>query len=140
MMRGMVVWRTFLATVVVGAAAMAAAWAQPATAPASADSHAACMDRAAGVTAAMSDCIAADLQRQDVRLNEAYRALRESLAPARRTALQRAQRDWLRFRDSHCAFLLDPEGGTLARVSSGDCRRRMTELRADELQALGTER
>lgn len=98
------------------------------------------MDRAAGVTAAMSDCIAADFQRQDGRLNAAYRALRESLAPTRRSALLRAQRDWLRFRDSHCAFLLDPEGGTLARVSAGDCRRRMTQQRADELQALRTER
>jgi uncharacterized protein YecT (DUF1311 family) len=58
------------------------------------------------------------------------------LSGERRAALLRAQRDWIRFRDSNCALRLDPAGGTAARLAAGDCRRRMTRERADELQSL----
>jgi len=94
------------------------------------------MGRAAGVTAAMHDCIGEDLRSQDERLNATYSVLRNALAAERHAALQRAQRDWIRFRDSNCALRLDKAGGTLAGVAAGDCRRRMTRERADELAAL----
>jgi uncharacterized protein YecT (DUF1311 family) len=120
---------TALAAWVIVAAAAAGGGTEP-------NSFDACMQRAGGVTAAMHDCIAADLRAHDERLNTAYAALRADLAAERRTALLKAQRDWLRFRDSNCALRLDAAGGTLAAVAAGDCRRRMTRDRADELEAL----
>lgn len=96
----------------------------------------ACMARAAGVTAAMHGCIGQDLRAHDERLNGNYSVLRNTLAAERRAALQRAQRDWIRFRDSNCALRQNRDGGTLAGVAVGDCKRRMTRERADELAAL----
>lgn len=95
-----------------------------------------CMERAAGVTAAMHDCIGEDLRSQDERLNATYSVLRNALSSERRATLQRAQRDWIRFRDSNCALRLDRGGGTLANIAAGDCKRRMTRERADELASL----
>jgi uncharacterized protein YecT (DUF1311 family) len=119
----------------------AALW--PALAAAQGDAGAAfkaCMQRAGGVTASMHGCIGDDLRAQDQRLNAAYGALRNTLSHPRRSELQRAQRDWLRFRDSNCGFRLDPAGGTLAGVAAGDCKRRMTAERADELASLMPQR
>ena len=98
---------------------------------------AACMDTASGVTPAMLDCIAAETERQDARLNRAYRALSAGLSGERKKGLVEAQRAWLRFRDLNCAFYDDPDGGTEARVSANDCVMTMTANRAAELEQLG---
>jgi uncharacterized protein YecT (DUF1311 family) len=97
--------------------------------------YAQCMQQAGAVNAAMHDCTSDELKQQDRRLNIAYAGLRRNLlAPAQR-ALQQAQRDWIRFRNSNCAFVDDPEGGTNARLAAGQCRLRMTAQRAQELEA-----
>lgn len=95
-----------------------------------------CMDRAGGVTMDMIACITAEAQRQDDQLNQAYKALRTDLSPERRKQLLEAQRAWIRFRDTNCAFYDDPDGGTLARVMANDCVMRMTAQRARELKEL----
>ena len=92
-----------------------------------------CMETAAGVTASMIDCIAVELQRQDQRLNTAYRQLQDTLKPARRKQLQAVQRLWLPFRDAQCRFVADPGGGTAARVAGNAC---MLEMTADRARAL----
>lgn len=99
-----------------------------------------CMQRAGGVTADMHACIDADHARADRELNAVYTQLLGALVPARQRALRTAQRDWMRFRDSNCAFRLDPMGGTLAGVAAGECQRRMTRERAAELAALRPQR
>ncbi len=86
--------------------------------------------------ASMIDCIGAETRRQDARLNQAYKALMDSTAAERKKPLQEAQRAWVRFRDTNCAFYLDPDGGSLARVSANDCVLTMTVDRADELETL----
>ncbi len=57
-----------------------------------------CMDKAGGITANMLDCIGAETQRQDARLNRAYKDVMAQLSAARKKQLQEAQRAWIRYR------------------------------------------
>lgn len=93
-----------------------------------------CMDKADGVTADMLDCIGSETKRQDTRLNKAYKEVMAQLSPARNKELQAAQRAWIKFRDANCNFYADPEGGTMATVSSNDCFMSATASRAKELE------
>lgn len=94
----------------------------------------ACMDKSGGVTQHMVECIDAETKRKDARLNKAYKALVADLNPERKKQLLEAQRAWLKFRDTNCAFYYDPEGGTIARVQAVDCLMTMTANRATELE------
>ena len=96
--------------------------------------HAACMDKSGGTTMGMIECITAEAQRQDARLNKAYKAVMADLSPARKKQLLEAQRAWLKFRDANCGFYYDPDGGTLARVNANDCMMTATAERARELE------
>lgn len=94
----------------------------------------ACMDKSGGVTMDMIDCIGAEFERQDVRLNKAYKSLMTNLTPERKKQLQEAQRAWIKFRDLNCNFYHDPDGGSIARVNANSCMMRMTADRAKELE------
>jgi uncharacterized protein YecT (DUF1311 family) len=95
-----------------------------------------CMDPSGGVTYAMLDCIAEELDTQDARLNGAYQPLRSSLSAERKKALHAAQRLWIQYRDANRAFYNDPEGGTLQSVMANECMLLETAERAKELQTL----
>ncbi len=96
----------------------------------------ACMDKSGGVTQDMVECIGAETQRQDLRLNKSYKALMATLSPERKKQLQEAQRAWIKFRDSNCSFYFDPDGGSMARINANDCVMTMTANRAKELENL----
>lgn len=96
--------------------------------------HAACMDKSGGTTMGMIECITTETQRQDARLNKAYKAVMADLSPARKKQLLEAQRAWLKFRDANCSFYDDRDGGTLARVNANDCMMTATAERARELE------
>ncbi|MCD9126925.1 lysozyme inhibitor LprI family protein [Luteimonas fraxinea] len=95
-----------------------------------------CMDAAEGVTVDMLNCIDAETSLQDARLNSEYRRTLAAITTRQQARLRTAQRLWVQYRDANCAFLADPEGGTLATVMSVDCRRQMTTERASELARL----
>ncbi len=95
-----------------------------------------CMSKADGVTFDMMECIGQEVQRQDARLNKAYKVLMVDLSPERKKQLREAQRAWLRFRDTNCDFYYDPNGGSSARLSGNDCIMTMTAERAKELEDL----
>ncbi|WP_460830278.1 lysozyme inhibitor LprI family protein [Lysobacter humi (ex Lee et al. 2017)] len=95
-----------------------------------------CIDAAGGVTAAMIDCMHAELDAQDARLNAGYRAASRALPAARRAALTRAQRAWVAWRDARCAFELDPDGGSIARIVANSCVLQLTTERATELEGI----
>lgn len=97
--------------------------------------YTACMG-GANSTVDMLDCIDAETQRQDDRLNDVYKALRADVQEGRKNQLRDAQRAWVNFRNTNCAFHLDPDGGSLARLSAADCVLRMTASRAEELAQL----
>lgn len=96
-----------------------------------------CMDKAGGVTQGMVECIDAEVKRQDVRLNKAYKAVMADLSAARRDELQGVQRLWLKFRETNCRFYADPDGGSMARVEANHCFLSMTAARARELEGFG---
>jgi uncharacterized protein YecT (DUF1311 family) len=98
--------------------------------------YAACLDKSGGVTVAMQACIADEFERQDKRLNAAYKALIEVVSEKRKTELRDVQRKWIAFLDANCSFYVDPEGGTADRLAANECRVTHTALRATELQSL----
>jgi uncharacterized protein YecT (DUF1311 family) len=101
--------------------------------------YAACMEKAAGATFAMQDCIADEHARQDKRLNSAYRALLASIAEKRKAALRDAQRKWIAFRDANCAFQGNAEDGQAGRLAANECLVTLTAQRAKELESLKTD-
>ena len=96
----------------------------------------ACMEKSGDTTQGMVECIGAETQRQDARLNKAYKALMANLSAERKKQLQEAQRVWIKFRDANCGFYYDPDGGSIARVNANDCVMTMTSNRAKELEDL----
>ncbi|MDP1665473.1 MAG: lysozyme inhibitor LprI family protein [Methylobacter sp.] len=96
----------------------------------------ACMDQSGGVTVSMIECMNAEAERQDVRLNNAYKDIMSGLSPERKKQLQEAQRLWLKYRTANCDFYYDPDGGTIAGVSANDCFMSATAARAKELESI----
>ncbi|MBL6986300.1 MAG: DUF1311 domain-containing protein [Methylobacter sp.] len=95
-----------------------------------------CMDQAGGVTASMIECLGEETERQDVRLNKAYKEVMDGLSPERKKQLQAAQRLWLKYRKANCDFYYDPDGGTIAGVIASDCFMSATAARAKELEGV----
>jgi uncharacterized protein YecT (DUF1311 family) len=95
-------------------------------------SYQACVSASQGVTAALNDCIGAELAFQDKRLNVAYRQLRISLPKDDRLALRSEERAWIERRDKRCAP--DPDGGTAALLDANQCRLDETAARAAVLE------
>ena len=85
----------------------------------------------------MADCLKAEYERQDVRLNRAYRvALTAQLGEAERDQLRRAQRAWIRYRDESCRE--GARGGTIDLLNHTGCMGERTRQRADELERLAS--
>lgn len=80
-------------------------------------------------------CVAGFLDREDARLNRAYRAALARMRPARRDQLRREQRQWIKDRDVECEAELEG-GGSQASIYATSCVLRLTETRADELERL----
>jgi uncharacterized protein YecT (DUF1311 family) len=77
-------------------------------------------DAANGVTAAMMDCIGAEIERQDAQLNQAYRMVMSRLTSAQQTALRSSERTWIKARDARCKAGGDG-GGSLDGVLYANC-------------------
>ena len=96
-----------------------------------------CMDKVKnGTTADMLQCGGEELDRQDARLNDAYKKLMSKLSSDRKKALLKAQRAWVRFREANCDYWYDPQGGTAARLNASGCSLTMTAARAKELEGM----
>ena len=95
-----------------------------------------CMDRAGGITSEMLGCIGEAQERADARLSNTLSRAIGSISPVRRASLNKAQEAWLAYRQAHCDFLADPEGGTAASLISADCWLSLTEERVTFLDTL----
>lgn len=93
----------------------------------------ACMENSGGVTSEMLSCISEETRKQDVQLNQKYKAAMKATPKMRQPKLQEAQRAWIKFRDADCGFLADPNGGTAAAVDSASCLLTATAERAKSL-------
>ena len=92
-----------------------------------------CMDKASS-TVAMSECIKAETQVQDQRLNRVYKQLIGKLDAGQQKSLRDVQRTWLAYRDGNCQFHGQASGGTMAVLEGGTCLMDMTRDRAAELE------
>ena len=92
-----------------------------------------CMDKASS-TVALSECIRAETQLQDQRLNRVYKQLMGKLDAGQQKSLRDVQRKWLAYRDGNCGFHVQASGGTMAQLEGGSCVMDMTRDRAAELE------
>lgn len=58
----------------------------------------ACMDKAAGVTYPMRECLSIASEKMDQHLNDVYRRLLKQLSPGKQAMLKEAQKRWIEFR------------------------------------------
>ncbi|NIX94200.1 DUF1311 domain-containing protein [Pseudomonas fulva] len=95
--------------------------------------YARCMDDASS-TLAMGECLKAETQVQDQRLNRVYKQLMGKLSADQQKSLRDVQRKWLVYRDGNCQFHRKASGGTMAQLEGGTCLMDMTRERAAELE------
>ncbi|HLI67359.1 MAG TPA: lysozyme inhibitor LprI family protein [Caulobacteraceae bacterium] len=77
----------------------------------------------------------AAFHREDVLLNKAYRQVLAEADPGGRAVLRRAERDWIRFRDSECA--VESYGaGTITQMILASCLKDQTDSRLGDLRLL----
>lgn len=83
-----------------------------------------CLNRSGGITANMNDCIGAEFDRLDRRLNASYQATLRRLPRARAMALRSEERGWLATRDENCLAQLETPGevqGSLDQIQVRTC-------------------
>jgi uncharacterized protein YecT (DUF1311 family) len=86
---------------------------------------------------AMNVCAARDYEREDKRLNQAYRDLVAKLEQGKREKLRDVQRAWLSYRDLNCDFQSDDyQGGSIYSLIQSSCLAEMTKQRTKDLKAL----
>jgi uncharacterized protein YecT (DUF1311 family) len=77
-----------------------------------------------------------DLQKADIVLNKVYKQLIKTLDEPEKQLLIKAQKDWLKFRDSHCEFeSAEYEGGSIQPLIHSVCLTECTKNRIDDLKA-----
>jgi uncharacterized protein YecT (DUF1311 family) len=114
--------RTILPTVIVATLAAGAGSAAPAKT---------CMDTASA-QAELTACAVGMAAKADARLNAAYQDILRYVDGDQRTALVKAQRAWIAYRDADCAFV-GFGGGSIAPMNEALCRAGLSDDRAKEL-------
>jgi uncharacterized protein YecT (DUF1311 family) len=91
-----------------------------------------CIDASGGVTSSINDCIGAEADYQDKRLNSVYRSLLSKLDDKGKQKLRSDERNWIAYRDSHCAA--DKDSGTAGMLDSNACLLEETAKQANILE------
>lgn len=79
-------------------------------------------DAARGVTSAMMDCTGLENERQDARLNQAYKMVMTRLSPKAKGVLRTSQRNWIKQRDARCrSAAAEMEGGSASGLIFSGC-------------------
>ncbi|MFK8332928.1 lysozyme inhibitor LprI family protein [Pseudomonas sp. BJa5] len=94
-----------------------------------------CM-KTATTTLDMNNCNGAEIERQDARLNSAYKTAMAGLETDQQGKLRDAQRLWIKYRDANCGLYYGLTGGTMDQLNGAGCVLEMTKARADELGKL----
>ena len=85
----------------------------------------------------MTYCAGWQFKKDDAGLNDVYGRLKENYTeiPAAKSALTKAQRAWVAFRDAECELeAAGEEGGTAQPMIYSQCLSRLTTLRTEQLQ------
>jgi uncharacterized protein YecT (DUF1311 family) len=84
--------------------------------------YTACLEESGGVTASIRECIGAEFERIDRRLNASYKKTMQRLSVQSRATLRREERTWLKTRLAACERdLAEDEGGTIWLIEMDDC-------------------
>lgn len=76
-----------------------------------------------------------DYKKTDKELNSVYSELIKLLSSEEKKLLIKAQKDWIKYRDSHCEFeIYDYEGGSMQPLIKFNCLEEHTRDRIDELK------
>ena len=78
------------------------------------DQYRTCMkqgDAAQGITSGMMDCMGLEIDRQDDKLNQAYRATLKRLSKRRQGKLRESERAWVKRSDRDCVAAGNASGG-----------------------------
>lgn len=88
--------------------------------------------------AAMNRCASKDYATLDAELNKQYKAQMSYLkTPARKQALQEAQKKWIALRDADCQYQVGKreDGGSMWPLLQAQCLAAQTEVRVKQLKA-----
>lgn len=84
-----------------------------------------CMNTGAaanGVTSGIMDCNGLEIDRQDARLNQAYKMVMTRSNPQQKIVLRTSERQWITQRDARCKrAAASEEGGSLAGIIYSGC-------------------
>ena len=93
-------------------------------------------EAAEGVTLGILNCNGTEIDRQDARLNQAYKMVMIRLNAAQKSKLRFLERAWVNRRDARCRHEAAPEeGGTLASIIYSGCILNETIARRQWLEA-----
>jgi uncharacterized protein YecT (DUF1311 family) len=88
--------------------------------------------------ASMNQCASKQYTALDAELNTQYKAQMSWLTtPARKKALQDAQKKWVAFRDADCQYQVGKreDGGSLWPLAQAQCLSERTKVRVEQLKA-----
>jgi len=95
-----------------------------------------CLDNANN-TYEMRTCNGNELKYQDALLNKYYKLAMQKLSKSEKDVLRKAQRAWIKYRDSKCDAAGEPmRGGTGEALLIGGCLVDTTKIRAKELREI----
>lgn len=78
----------------------------------------------------------ANYKKSDAQLNKVYKQLMGMLHKSEKPLLVQAEKDWLKFRDSHCKFEASQyEGGSMQPLVYYNCLNQLTKKRIVEIKA-----
>jgi uncharacterized protein YecT (DUF1311 family) len=93
-------------------------------------------DLAAQTQTEMNQTAHADFEKADAELNKVYKQLIMVLNKEEKQLLIQAQKDWIKFRDSHCGFEAEEfEGGSMQPLIYSGCLTERTNNRIEDLKA-----
>lgn len=78
-----------------------------------------------------------DFELADAELNKVYKEVIKLLSEKEKQLLIKAQRDWIKFRDSHCEFEANEyEGGSIQPLIYYSCLTERTKNRIEDLKSI----
>lgn len=86
--------------------------------------------------AEMTNTAMNDFKKTDKVLNVVYNKLIKILSQEEKKLLIKAQKDWLKFRDSHCEFeIIEYQGGSIQSLIKYNCMEDLTKIRIEDLNS-----
>jgi uncharacterized protein YecT (DUF1311 family) len=100
-----------------------------------------CNNSFAQTQSEMNETAYANYKKADAQLNKVYKQLMAILTKNEKPLLIQAEKDWVKFRDSHCKFEASQyEGGSIQPLIYSTCLEELTKKRIVEIKASIKER